>query len=124
MTSGPCIVIPKTLGKTSKYGFLSIESQHEFEIEGKVWPTVEHFLLAKKFEGTTLEDAIRRTPTVGEARILARPRSVVVEEDGHIEKRVRYGPDLSLVERSDWSMVKDLLLKRAIEQKYEQNHGN
>jgi predicted NAD-dependent protein-ADP-ribosyltransferase YbiA (DUF1768 family) len=121
MTSGPCIVIPKYIGKNVKYGFLSIESQHEFEIEGKVWPTVEHFLLAKKFEGTTLEDAIRRCPTVGEARILSRPRSIVVEEDGHIEKRIRYGPDLTLVERGDWSIVKDTLLRKAIEQKYEQN---
>ena len=73
-------------------------SPHSFELDGAVWPTVEHYFQAAKFPGTEHAEAIRlaRTPTL--AKRLGRSRAVTL--------------------RPDWEEVKEEVMRRAVHQKF------
>jgi predicted NAD-dependent protein-ADP-ribosyltransferase YbiA (DUF1768 family) len=53
-------------------GYLSNSSHYGFFMNNKWFPTVEHYIQAKKFSGTIYEDEIREAKTVLEARRKAR----------------------------------------------------
>ena len=55
-------------GDTVKY-ILSDTAPYGFFHEDRWWSTVEHFMQAKKFEGTRFEDVIRRAPSAAIARL-------------------------------------------------------
>lgn len=38
---------------------LGITSRHSFQLEDRIWPTVEHYFLAMQFEDETRQEAIR-----------------------------------------------------------------
>lgn len=42
-------------------------SPHGFEIDGRYWPTVEHYFQAQKFAGTEYEEQIRQAETPKQA---------------------------------------------------------
>ena len=84
---------------TDKYGYLTNFSRHGFHLDGKHWPTVEHYFQAQKFSGTEYEERVRRATTPREAK--------------------RLGNDRSRPLRSDWGQVKDDVMKRAIMSKFE-----
>jgi predicted NAD-dependent protein-ADP-ribosyltransferase YbiA (DUF1768 family) len=44
------------------YGCFSNFSPHSFELDGKHWPTSEHYFQAQKFAGTPHEDTVRLAP--------------------------------------------------------------
>ena len=46
-----------------KWGELANYSNHAIFLNGKIWPTVEHFYQAQKFHGTEQEEFIRTQPT-------------------------------------------------------------
>jgi predicted NAD-dependent protein-ADP-ribosyltransferase YbiA (DUF1768 family) len=107
-----------------RVGFLSNESQYSFVLENRYYPTVEHFLLSKKFEGSAWEEHIRQAPTVFLAKFYATPRKISsrnpkgerVIEDVYGDGKSRY----SL--RAGWnSEFQKELLKKAITAKFEQN---
>jgi len=50
-----------------KYGCFSNFSAHGFELDGKYWPTSEHYYQAQKFLGTEIEEKIRQAKTAEEA---------------------------------------------------------
>lgn len=107
-----------------KLGFLNTASYSEFILEGKNWPSVEHYMLAKQFEGSTLEEEIRTAKTISAARFLARPRSCIVQREGEnagVSKKVLYGRDLSLQKRDGWAREEKNYLKEAIFAKFDQN---
>jgi len=101
-----------------KYGFMSNSSRYEFELGGKRWPTVEHYVLAKKFEGTRFEDVIRKSPTVYQARILARGK-VSISNGERVDRS--YGNEGEYRIKSDWKYNRTKLMKRAIDAKFSQN---
>ena len=76
-------------------------SPHSFELDGAVWPTVEHYFQAAKFPGTEHAEAIRlaRTPTL--AKRLGRSRAVHQKFASH--------PDLRqlLLETGDEDLIED-----------------
>ena len=115
----PFLNIP--LPSDGNLGFLSIASPHSFELNNKRWPTVEHYLLAKQFDGTLLEEQIRTAKTVAAARILARPKTNIVHEDGHTVKRVAYGTSKEYVSRADWRQLRTSYLEAALEAKFKQH---
>ncbi len=57
------------------------------KIDGKIWPSNEHFIQAKKYENTPHEEAIRRCSSSIDAR--------------------KMGTDKKLPLRKDWEKVKD-----------------
>jgi predicted NAD-dependent protein-ADP-ribosyltransferase YbiA (DUF1768 family) len=95
------IQIPNAKDKT--YGFLSNDSKHGFTLKDNggsagaiytYWPTVTHYIEAKKFEGTQYEDTIRNARTVTQVRILSREREVRVttpESSDIVNKQKIYG---------------------------------
>ena len=68
-------------------------SKHAFELEGKKWPSVEHYFQAMKFEDKNHQEKIRQTTNSKQARKLGRSRS----------KKIR----------SDWKNVKSVFMTRA-----------
>ena len=72
-------------------------------IDGKDWPTSEHYFQAQKFVGTPYVDAIRILPTPRDAFQLSRD------------------PTVSRWKRSDWDRVKDDIMLKALRCKFEQN---
>lgn len=66
---------------TGKYGCFSNFSNHPIHLDGKIWPTTEHYFQAKKFEGTEFEEQIRKATTPSEAARIGRKRSLPLRPD-------------------------------------------
>lgn len=86
---------------TGPYGCFSNFSRHAFELDGKRWPTSEHYFQAQKFAGTDREEQVRRATTPKEAARLGRDRSSPL--------------------RRDWESVKDDVMRRAVLRKFERH---
>jgi predicted NAD-dependent protein-ADP-ribosyltransferase YbiA (DUF1768 family) len=67
--------------KDSRTSFLSNDSIYPFELDNKIWPSVTHYVEAKKFEGTQLEEQIRAAPTIFEIKKLTRGRPKYMNDD-------------------------------------------
>jgi N-glycosidase YbiA len=85
--------------KEVPYGCFSNFSAHSFVLDGKGWPTSEHYFQAQKFAGT---------PHAEEIRLVAAPMVAA-----------RMGRERSRPLRPDWNEVKDDLMRRAVLRKFE-----
>ena len=81
------------------HGCFSNFSPHGFELDGKHWPTSEHYFQAMKFVGTPHEEQVRLAPRPMDAANLGR--------------------DKTLPPRPDWEQVKDDLMRRAVLAKFQ-----
>ncbi|MGO9405343.1 MAG: NADAR family protein [Terriglobales bacterium] len=63
------------------YGALSNFAQYGFDIDGKRWPTSEHYFQAQKFAGTAHEDEVRLAPTARDAARIGRERRLPLRPD-------------------------------------------
>src|SRR5258708_18398244 len=81
------------------YGCFSNFSAHGFELDGMYWRTSDHFFQAAKFAGTEHADLIRqaKSPTVAARMGRSRQRPL----------------------RADWETVKDDMMRRAVQRKFE-----
>jgi len=66
---------------SDEYGFLCNFSAHGFMLEGRYWPTVEHYFQAQKFVGTEQEERIRIARSPKEAKNLGQTRKLPLRED-------------------------------------------
>jgi ribA/ribD-fused uncharacterized protein len=80
------------------YGEFSNFAPFPVEIDGKMWPTAEHYFQAQKFAGTEHEEAIRSTPSPTVAARMGRSRKRPL--------------------RPDWEQVKDEIMSRAVLAKF------
>lgn len=85
------------------YGCFSNFSRHPIELDGKRWPTSEHYFQAQKFAGTEHEEILRTAPTAMQAATMGRDR------------------DRPL--RTDWESVKDDVMRKAVLAKFQQHDG-
>jgi N-glycosidase YbiA len=83
------------------YGCFSNFSRHPVTISGKVWPTTEHFFQARKFIGTSHEEAVRLAKSPMDA--------------------ARMGRDRKRPLRKDWEDVKENVMYMALQAKFEQH---
>jgi predicted NAD-dependent protein-ADP-ribosyltransferase YbiA (DUF1768 family) len=123
------IVIPKASDKV--YGYLSNDSKYGFtEKDGNTyiyWPTVTHYIEAKKFEGTQYEHIIRKAHTVAQVRVLSREREIrVTTRDisnyNSIDTYKVYGnKDVRVQAKPSWESELDYHLHIAIGAKFKQN---
>jgi len=90
-------------GVGSEYGEFSNFSPHPITVEGKKWPTSEHYFQAQKFKGAPDVEQIRRTRRPMEA--------------------ARMGRDRSRPLRKDWESVKDDVMYRAVKAKFTQHEA-
>jgi ribA/ribD-fused uncharacterized protein len=84
-----------------EFGCFSNFAAYTIELDGKVWPTSEHYFQAQKFAGTEFEEEIRRV------------RSPMVA--------ARMGRDRGKPLRADWERVKDEVMRRAVLAKFTQH---
>ena len=77
-----------------QFGCFSNFAAYPIEVDGKVWPTSEHYFQAQKFTGTEFEEEIRRV------------KSPMIA--------ARMGRDRSKPLRADWEQVKDEVMRRAV----------
>ncbi len=90
-----------TSPRDEPYGCFSNFSRHGFRLDGKQWPTSEHYFQAQKFAGTPHLGDVLRAPSPAKAAAIGRDR----------------GRPL----RSDWEQVKDDVMRRAVLAKFQQN---
>lgn len=83
------------------YGYMSNFAPCPFELNGKVWPTSEHYFQAQKFLDETIQEKIL---------LLESPM------DAALEGRNRQNPL-----REDWESVKDDIMYNAVREKFRQN---
>lgn len=81
------------------YGCFSNFSAHPFTLDGRSWPTSEHYFQAQKFVGTPHLEEIRRAHSPKQAANMGRERSRPL--------------------RPDWNEVKDDIMRRAVLCKFE-----
>src|SRR4051812_9981596 len=81
-----------------QYAAFSNFSPHPIELDGAVWPKVEHFFQAAKFPGSEHAEAIRAAKTPYLAKRLGRSRTAPF--------------------RPDWDEVRDDVMRRAVRQKF------
>ncbi len=82
------------------YGEFSNFAPFPVQIDGKCWPTTEHYFQAQKFHGTEREEAIRLAASPSIAAKMGRSRSFPL--------------------RRDWEQVKDEIMYWAIMAKFTQ----
>jgi len=88
--------------KSAAYNELSNFHWSPFTLEGKIWPTVEHFFQAQKFPADPhLQERVRSAKTALGAKRLGRTKTTAF--------------------RSDWETVKDTVMYTAIKAKFQQN---
>ena len=80
------------------YGAFSNFSAHGFTLDGRWWPTSEHYFQAQKFRSTPHEEEIRRARTPREAANRGRERARPL--------------------RADWEAVKDDIMRLAVARKF------
>jgi ribA/ribD-fused uncharacterized protein len=83
------------------YGCFSNFAQYPIELDGRVWPTSEHYFQAQKYAGTEREETIRATKSPAMAARLGRDRGVPL--------------------RPDWEAVKDNVMRKAVRAKFRQH---
>lgn len=83
------------------FGCFSNFAKYPIELDGKIWPTSEHYFQAKKFEGTVHEEEIRQASTPMEAARMGRERSRPL--------------------RKDWEEIKVNIMEIALKAKVEQH---
>ncbi|MGG1518690.1 NADAR family protein [Paenibacillus oryzisoli] len=83
------------------YGCFSNFAKTPIELDGRVWPTTEHYFQAIKFVGTPHEEELRVAPTAMEA--------------------ARMGRDRARPLRKDWEDVKLAVMTKAVQAKVEQH---
>jgi ribA/ribD-fused uncharacterized protein len=81
------------------YGCFSNFSRHRIDLDGLWWPTTEHYFQAQKFAGTPYVEQIRLASTPKEAAEMGRDRNRPL--------------------RPDWEKVKDEIMLRAVQRKFE-----
>jgi ribA/ribD-fused uncharacterized protein len=69
------------------------------ELDGKYWPTAEHYFQSQKFPGTEHQQRIAKAQSPKDAARLGRDRSVLL--------------------RDDWESVKDDVMRGAVLKKFE-----
>lgn len=83
------------------FGLLTNFARLPIEIDGKIWPTTEHYFQAQKFHDEAYRERIRAAETPREAADLGRSRDVPL--------------------RQDWEEIKDDVMRRAIAAKVRQH---
>jgi len=84
--------------REAPYGCFSNFSAHGIEVDGRWWPTTEHYFQAQKFAGTPHEEEVRRALTPKDAANMGRERKRPL--------------------RHDWEQVKDDVMRQAVLRKF------
>jgi ribA/ribD-fused uncharacterized protein len=84
-----------------KFGEFSNFSPHPIELDGKTWPTSEHYFQAQKFADAAHQEAIRKAKGAMVAARMGRDRSKKIKDD--------------------WEQIKIEVMTRAVRAKFNQH---
>lgn len=82
------------------YGFMSNFARYPIQVDGREWPTSEHYFQAQKFAGLPEEEQVRAARAARDAAHLGRTLRGL---------------------RSDWDAVKDEVMLKALRAKFTQH---
>lgn len=88
-------------GRNSSHPQLSNFFYAPFELEGRVWPTVEHYYVAMKNSDPEWQERVRKTESPGRVK--------------------RMGRQVQL--RDNWDTIKIIFMEKAVRAKFSQNHA-
>jgi ribA/ribD-fused uncharacterized protein len=88
-------------GVSSEYGCFSNFAHYPIRLQGKSWPTVEHYFQAQKFKESDYQEAIRQAKSPAKAKSMGRSRKYRL--------------------RPDWEQVKDAIMREAVRAKFTQH---
>jgi ribA/ribD-fused uncharacterized protein len=88
-------------GVADEYGAFSNFAPYPISLDGRRWPTSEHYFQAQKFLDPRLREQVRRASTPGQAANLGRSRKTPL--------------------RRDWESVKVDVMRKAVGAKFEQH---
>jgi ribA/ribD-fused uncharacterized protein len=88
-------------GRNDTFGCFSNFADAPIVLDGRTWPTVEHYFQAQKFPDTDYEETIRRARTPAKAKAMGRTRKFRL--------------------RRDWEQVKDSIMRAAVLAKFTQH---
>jgi ribA/ribD-fused uncharacterized protein len=74
--------------KSMEFWGLSNFSPPGFELDGKYWPTVEHFYQAQKFVNAEFKERVRLSDSPKDARTLGQSRRERIIDDWDIQRNV------------------------------------
>lgn len=94
------------------YGCLSNFSKHSIIVDGKMYPTTEHYYQSKKFEDPVYQEIIRTLKTAREAKDIASGDKPYIVDGVEVPM-----PKL----RKDWEVIKYGIMKDALRYKVQQN---
>lgn len=83
------------------FGWMSNFARFPIELDGKDWPTSEHYYQAQKFTDPELQEQVRQASGPGEA--------------------ARIGRDPNNPLRPDWDQVKDDVMRKVVKAKFVQH---
>lgn len=86
---------------TGEYGCFSNFSRHSVKLDGKSWPTSEHYFQAQKFLDEGLKSKVRNAKTPSMAASIGRDRSLPL--------------------RKDWESIKLDVMRKVIRAKFTQH---
>lgn len=92
----------KFYSKSKEYSEFSNFHEAQFELDGTIWKTVEHYFQYQKFPG---DDLLQEQIFTAETPAIAK----------------RLGRTKSRFFREDWNEQRDILMKRAVLAKFKQN---
>lgn len=82
------------------YGCFSNFSRHAIDLDGRVWPTTEHYFQAQKYIGTSRYDEIAKAETPRIAADLGRDRTFPLRKDWEsIKDEVMYSCVMAKVQQ-------------------------
>ena len=108
---------------TGPYGCFSNFSRHSVELDGKIWPTSEHYFQAQKFAGTPYEEEIRSIPSPMEAASLGRDRSLPIRGSNNNNAPSPLLLLLLHLSQAYWDQVKDDIMRKALRAKFTQHEN-
>jgi ribA/ribD-fused uncharacterized protein len=88
-------------GVGDEYGAFSNFAPYPISLDGRRWPTSEHYFQAQKFLDPKFREKVRRASTPGQAAKLGRDRKTPL--------------------RRDWEAVKVGIMRKAVHAKFEQH---
>lgn len=94
-------MIIKFYSVNDEYGQLSNFALFPIKIDGKLWPSSEHYFQAQKFSDIHYQEKIRRTRSPMQAAILGRDRKQKL--------------------RRDWNSIKESIMLKALYAKFTQH---
>ena len=111
----------QTLEITSskKTAYLLNSYRSPFEVDGKVWPTVTHYMAAMQFPGTSYEEEIRKASSIVQVQRMVSPHYYTFDDNGTPTRKLVYGKGSDVFfRRADWTQAEPIMLEKALRAKF------